>query len=177
MTAHTESRLADNDVVAAVVGGNLDAFSILVVRYEAPLKRYLVRLCRNTAIAEDLSQDAFARAFENIRYYSRRRQFKAWLFRIAHNLWIDKVRKETRHTTPLVDVDDIVDPPNADAIDLERALAAVTETEKSVLLLNHGCGLSHREISYVMDLPLGTVKSHARRGLEKAAKAVRGRVE
>ena len=79
--------------VAQLRRGDLDALSALLTRYQNRLYRYLLRLVRNPAEAEDLFQQTWIRVAEKIRQYDSRRNFEAWLFTVARNIAIDHLRR------------------------------------------------------------------------------------
>jgi len=79
--------------VAQLRRGDLDALAALLARYQNRLYRYLLRLVREPATAEDLFQQTWLRVAERIRHYDSRRSFEAWLFAVARNLAIDHLRR------------------------------------------------------------------------------------
>ena len=91
--AYWEGRVAVDSDVARLRGGDLDALSALLTRYQNRLYRYLLRLVREPAEAEDLFQQTWLRVAEKIRQYDPQRNFEAWLFTLARNLAIDHLRR------------------------------------------------------------------------------------
>jgi RNA polymerase sigma-70 factor, ECF subfamily len=162
--------------------GDLDALAELVTRYQHRLYRYLLRIVRQPAEAEDLFQQTWLRVAGQIRRFDPRRSFEAWLFTLARNLAIDhlrRVRPESlddqesgdRAATPAALRS--VEPPALDlAIARERAhqisaaLEALPVIYREVLALRFEEEMKLEEIAEVLDAPLSTVKSRLRRGLE-----------
>src|SRR5271156_2294781 len=88
-----EGRVGLESEVAQLRRGDLDALSALLTRYQNRLYRYLLRLVRDPAEAEDLFQQTWIRVAEKIRQYDSRRTFEAWLFTVARNLAFDHLRR------------------------------------------------------------------------------------
>ncbi|HXJ17333.1 MAG TPA: sigma-70 family RNA polymerase sigma factor, partial [Candidatus Polarisedimenticolia bacterium] len=91
--AAEEARVGMEAEVNQLRRGDLDALSALVTRYQNRLYRYLLRLVRNAADADDLFQQTWIRVAERIRRYDARQNFDAWLFTVARNLAIDHLRR------------------------------------------------------------------------------------
>src|SRR5271155_697183 len=91
--AYWEGRVALDSDVAQLRRGDLDALSTLLTRYQNRLYRYLLRMVRQPAEAEDLFQQTWLRVAEKIQHYDPRRSFEAWLFTLARNLAIDHLRR------------------------------------------------------------------------------------
>jgi RNA polymerase sigma-70 factor (ECF subfamily) len=90
----------DRLVAARAAGGDLAAFEELVRRYQEPLYRYLWRMCRNQAEAEDMAQEALVKAWVGLGGFRGRASFKTWLFRIGTNLCLNRLSR-ARRTEPL----------------------------------------------------------------------------
>lgn len=162
--------------------GDLDALAVLVQRYQHRLYRYLLRLVRQPAEAEDLFQQTWLRVAGQIRRFDPRRNFDAWLFTLARNLAIDQLRRlkpdsldewdeREFELTPAALRDS--DAPAIDAlIARERSEFVAVAVEKlpviyrEVLALRFEEEMKLEEIAEVLDAPLSTVKSRLRRGLE-----------
>lgn len=130
-------------------------------------------MCLNAAEADDLAQDAFVKAWERLRDLETPAAFPGWFRRIAVTTFLMARRRQKAQFEVIDDASPIADeastPENAAGakIDLQRALARLSEPERLCVTLNHGEGLSHAEIVEMTGLPLGTVKSHVLRGTEK----------
>jgi RNA polymerase sigma-70 factor (ECF subfamily) len=119
------------------------------------------------ALADDVAQDAFLQAFEKCAEFRGEGTFAAWIKRIAARLYLKRISKEARYVaeTETEDAAPAVD--SAGRVDLDEALKTLNETERVCVSLCHGAGMAHPEIAAAMNLPLGTVKSHVKRGLDK----------
>jgi len=164
-------QVAEATVVALAMNGDEAAFAELVRRRQSGLRNLLRRLSRDGALADDLAQIVFLKAWRALPKLRSVSAFGAWLRRLTVNVWLEHVRA----TPPLaVSLDEEELPPtrgistSAGAqIDLDRALARLTADERLCVVLAYSEGMSHSEIATVTDLPLGTVKSHIRRGSER----------
>jgi RNA polymerase sigma-70 factor (ECF subfamily) len=120
--------------------------------------------------ADDLAQDAFILAFESIAEFRGEGTFGAWVKRIAARTCIRRVQRDKRLKARLETNDPAIDngaPDHGRRMDLDEALKGLGEAERLCVSLCYGAGLSHAEAAEALNLPLGTVKSHVKRGLEK----------
>jgi RNA polymerase sigma factor (sigma-70 family) len=167
-------------VVALAKSGDVPAFEELVKRRQSSLRNFLRRLCGDAVLADDLAQQAFLRAWRGMGSLKTNLAFGAWLRRLAVNAWLDHGR---RHD-PLDMIDagseqaiEEPDPVGAQAlgesVDLQRALSTLAAPVRLCIVLFYSEGMSHSEISEATELPLGTVKSHINRGLERLQKLLR----
>jgi RNA polymerase sigma factor (sigma-70 family) len=165
--------LTDADLVARVlVDDDQHAFGELVRRHQSSVRGLLRQLTRtDVALADDLAQQAFLRAYKNIRSFRGEARFSTWLYRIAYNCF----REDARRRKELVGIDEEQlqtqhDPQVANPAlrhDLMRALNLLPLNERSAIVLCCKNGLSHDEAARVLDIPLGTVKTNVLRGREK----------
>jgi len=170
--------LTDADLVARVLlDDDHHAFSELVRRHQSAVRGLLRQLTRaDVALADDLAQETFLKAFKNIRTFRGEAKFSTWLYRIAYNCF----REEARRRKELVGIDEAVleaeqDPSTVDPAlrqDLMHALQLLPLHERSAVLLCCQNGLSHDEAARVLDIPLGTVKTNVLRGREKLKKTL-----
>ena len=168
--------LTDADLVARVLlEDDHHAFSELVRRHQSAVRGLLRQLTRtDPALADDLAQEAFLKAFRNIRSFRGEAKFSTWLYRIAYNCF----REYARRRKELVGIDETKleaeqDPQTVDPAlrqDLTQALRLLPLHERSAILLCCQNGLSHDEAARVLDIPLGTVKTNVLRGREKLKK-------
>src|SRR5690606_31607399 len=126
------------------------------------------RMGADSALADDVAQDAFLQAFERCAEFRAEGSFSAWVRRIAARLYIKRRTKEARWREGEEIEDQPAETPDRNhAIDLDGALKSLSEIERVCVSLCHGAGLTHSEIAAALNLPLGTVKSHVKRGLDK----------
>ncbi|HEY3662947.1 MAG TPA: sigma-70 family RNA polymerase sigma factor [Chthoniobacterales bacterium] len=170
--------LNDADLVARVlVDDDHHAFAELVRNHQSAVRGLLRQLTRSDlALADDLAQETFLRAYKNIRSFRGEAKFSTWLYRIAYNCF----REEARKRKELVGIDESQleaeqDPQTVDPAlrhDLMQALQLLPLHERSAILLCCQNGLSHDEAARVLEIPLGTVKTNVLRGREKLKKTL-----
>ena len=166
MSAVPLAQAEERAVIALAVCGDGAAFSELVRRRQSWLRNLLRRLCRDHALADDLAQQVFLRAWRSLRTLRSTDAFGAWLRRLAVNIWLAHARSPSSASV-LVSVDDVSVTGDEQAVDLDRALARLPGDERLCIVLAYSEGMSHGEICEATSLPLGTVKSHIRRGSER----------
>jgi RNA polymerase sigma-70 factor (ECF subfamily) len=160
----------DLDLVGLAMTGDRAAFGELVRRHGSAVRGLLRRMGADGALADDVAQDAFLAAFEQIADFRGEGAFQGWVKRIAARLYIRRRRRDLQRE--LIDqVDYAPEPaPGAaaeDRIDLDEALKSLGAAERLCVSLCYGAGLSHAEAAAALNTPLGTVKSHVKRGLDK----------
>ena len=163
----------DAELVAWAAGGDRAAFGELVRRHSAAVRALLRRMGAQPSLADDIAQDAFVVAFQKIGALSNGAAFLPWIKQTAARLYIRRWRKERRYDpmaeTPEPDPDEASSHHGAVAarVDLEQAMKALTPAQRLCVSLCFGAELSHAEAADVLNVPLGTVKSHVKRGLDK----------
>lgn len=169
--------LEDAELVRRVLAGDEEAYGDLVRRWEPRLRAYLGQIVKAPEEARDLVQEAFVRAWSNLDQYNPAFRFSTWLFRIAHNLAIDQLRRR-RHVVVSLEVGedeegalqnlDPADPrrnPLAELANRELAQALAREIDnlpaayRELVTLRHFVGLAYHEIAELKGMPLGTVKN------------------
>lgn len=154
---------------------NLEAFSKVVDTYQNRVFGFVRRMVANSDEAADVTQEVFIRAFQSFDRFDHRSSVRTWLFRIAHNLCIDRSRKakrsvaevglvDTEHGEELEVFDDRWQPDQM-AMDgelmevVEASILSMSEKLRSVLLLHDREDMAYDEIADLLGLPVGTVKS------------------
>jgi RNA polymerase sigma factor (sigma-70 family) len=157
-------------VLALAICGDTAAFSELVRRRQSWLRNLLRRLCRDPTLADDLAQQVFIQAWRSLRNLRSAHAFGAWLRRLAVNTWLAHTRAGKVAVTEDADVDETGSSDSrmaGEQLDLDRALSRLSGDERLCIVLAYNEGMSHSEISEATGLPLGTVKSHIKRGAER----------
>ena len=197
ITLSLEGLVAADADVARLRRGDLNALAELITRYQNRLYRYLLRIVRQPAEAEDLFQQTWLRVVEKIRSFDASRDFDAWLFTLARNLAIDHLRRIRPQS-----LDEPLDEPRADSghretaadripskerTPFESALAAEHRTEiseamaglpmiyREVLSLRFEDEMKIEEIAQIAAIPVSTAKSRLRRSLEHLRSALEAR--
>lgn len=157
------------EVVRAAAGGDLDAFDVLVRSFQEPVWRYLRGMVSDPALAEDLAQETFLRAFTRLDTFAFRSRFSTWLFQVARNLAVDALRSRERRNLLPVRLGPTTKPPGVElGNELGAAVASLSPKLREALLLVEVMGFTCREAGQILSVPEGTVKSrlfHARRAL------------
>ena len=178
--------LSDKELVAIVLS-NKEAFSAIISRYEAPLRRYIARLgVRDPRDVEDILQNSFIKVYRYLRSFDEAFQFSSWMYRIVHNETYDFFRAKKRRPEMTVDEEsqhlflnieseeqgqEKVFDSTLDAKVVTEALQELDKKYKDVLLLRYGEDKDYREISDILQIPEGSVATLIHRG-KKALKTV-----
>ena len=170
------SQTPDEELVALALDGDERAFGTLVQRYQRRLTAFLGQLVGDIELARELSQEAFIRAWSALDRFDPRYRFSTWLFRIAHNLGIDQLRRRRLHTVSLYRRDADGDEVEVAVVDTHKdplghcenqelartirgAIDGLRPEYRELVLLRHFGGLSYQEIADFKEMPLGTVKN------------------
>ncbi|MEK9708483.1 MAG: sigma-70 family RNA polymerase sigma factor [Alphaproteobacteria bacterium] len=161
-----------NSVLSSVAERDREAFAALFAHFAPRLKSYMLRLGSSAPQAEELAQEAMVTVWRKAdRYDPARAAASTWIFTIARNLRIDAYRRSNH---PELDPEDpalVPDPPPAadaevarkqDAGRIRAALAELPEEQREVVRMSFFDDKTHTEISEILDIPLGTVKSRIR---------------
>lgn len=178
------------ELVRRAQGGELAAFNSLVLRHQDAAYSLAFRFLRSRESAEDVTQEAFLRAFHRLETF-RGERFRSWLLRIVANAARDELRRRKRR--PQRSLDEARDDPDAPSIDpieprpgpaavaeqtdlrrvLDAALAQLPEEWRLVVLLSDVHGLAYDEVAAAAGVPLGTVKSRLSRARARLREILR----
>jgi RNA polymerase sigma-70 factor (ECF subfamily) len=160
---------SDAELAARVVANDdRHAFAALVRRHQSAIRSVLRRLCAgDAALADDLSQETFVRAWKGLRSWRGGARLSTWLHRIAVNAWLSQARRMPPPTADEAGVQAPGDGPVDARRDLERAFAFLRPEERLALALAYAQDLTHEEAAEAAGWPVGTLKSHLLRGKEK----------
>jgi RNA polymerase sigma-70 factor (ECF subfamily) len=152
----------DRDLIAKARQGDVEAYNLLVSRWEKRIFNYLLRLVSNREDALDLSQETFLKAYQNLRKLDDPDRFSAWLFRIAHNEAFSLLRRrrpesELSEGRPRDFGRRLL--PIELSLAVESALNALSEDQREAVLLKVYQGFKFDEIAEILDCPVSTVKS------------------
>lgn len=172
----------DSALMLRYQDGDMAAFETLYRRHNDPLYRYLLRLCRNRDTAEDLFQDVWGKIVKARASYRPTAKFTTFLYRVAHNCFIDHVRRNKRHVGA-ADTDVDLQPHPGETLEtttelsqarqrLATALLALPDEQRDVFLLHEEAGLSLDEIAFVTGSNRETAKSRLRYAKKKLLAAI-----
>jgi RNA polymerase sigma-70 factor (ECF subfamily) len=167
----------DNDIVASVLKGQHDDYSVLIRRHESRVRILCRSYLQDEAEADQAAQDVFVRAYENLSKFRRDSSFSTWIHRIAVNHCLDTLRRRKRrneislesftdeegNAKPLPDTGTSFESA-LETGDLARTLLnRLSETEREVLLMREISGLNYEEIAKTLDISIDAVKSRLKR--------------
>jgi RNA polymerase sigma-70 factor (ECF subfamily) len=182
-------KLDDAALIAAIQNGRLPAFTQLVERHQRSLINFFYHLSWDRQVAEDCAQEVFLRLHAHLGTYEPQAKFTTFLYRIARNLWIDRLRSEASRggrpvslearaasgeERPLGDrerapghthVEILARQETQEA--LREAIESLPDEQKTVLILSEIQGLKYQEIGAILDIPVGTVKSRMHTAMER----------
>lgn len=163
----------DGALVASALGGNSDAFGTLVERYDRAVYHLAFRTMRDAEEARDIAQEAFFKAYRSLRTFKPGAKFSTWIFAITYHACCDRLARKKRFSNEeLPDWADTAPGPEQTAIALDEAsrlrmaIEALPEKYRTVITLYHLQGRQYEEIAEVLELPMGTVKTHLFRAKE-----------
>lgn len=169
-------------VRAAQAGDDHAAYAQLVARHQSAVRTVLRRLTRGDAgLADDLAQETFVLAWRNIRHFRFEARFSTWIYRIAINAWRSEARRKRELLLDAAEgelpADDAGEdmPDIASRVDLERALATLSDGERAAIAACYYADLSHEEAALALGIPVGTVKTHVLRGKAKLRARLAGK--
>ncbi len=173
----------DHLLVRQIQKGNRDAFDALVKRYYGSVYNMVAHSVRTHEEREDLIQDIFIKVYRNIGKFRFQASFSTWLFRITRNMLIDRSRKknliqvsmESEEGTSTIGekIEDKRANPEGKFMEsdadsaLRKALVKLDDDHKQILILREMEGLSYRELTEVLGINMGTVKSRLARAREE----------
>jgi RNA polymerase sigma-70 factor (ECF subfamily) len=177
----------DEEVAAQVQKGDIESFRILVERYEPKMTRYAKRFFFDGDEGKDLVQEVFIKTYVNIKSFDTSRRFSPWIYRIAHNEFVNNIKKrqKERENTSIFDFDvlfpHLVAKETADdgfnkaevKHMLEQALNTLSEKYKEPLVLYYFEDMDYREIADILHIPISTVGVRLQRGRAMLKKIVK----
>lgn len=186
----SQSSLEDDEFVDRAKEGDSAAYKDLMNKYQKPLYYHVLKMVKNHEQVEDLVQEAFVKAFENLSSYNKNYAFSTWLYRITTNHTIDYLRKKKLKTVSMdepiktregemsmqisgkAETDRKIIKEQRSKI-IKKAIDDLPEKYRKVIEMRHLEELSYQEISEELDIPLGTVKAHIFRAREMLYKSLK----
>ncbi len=160
---------ADEIIALAVQAGDIEAFGELVARYEDKLKRYARKFLAREEEIEDLVQDVFIKAYTNINSFDIKLRFSPWIYRIAHNTFVNELKRKSRYGFDFFEADVLLPllpaPERADdevlsdelRLEIDKSLKSLPPKYREVIILHYFEDLSYQEISDILKIPVTTV--------------------
>ncbi len=159
----------DEILCSQVQKGNKEAFGDLVDRYQKKLLRYGKKFLFSSEHIEDLVQDVFIKAYENIKSFDIKQRFSPWIYRIAHNTFINALKKNARTQVALFDFDTLIphiaydDPATREReqkemrVLIDQGLEKLAPKYREIIILYYLEELNYKEIADILHIPTGTV--------------------
>jgi RNA polymerase sigma-70 factor (ECF subfamily) len=158
----------DSEIIRQIQSGDDSAFDELMGRYKRPVVNFIFRILGNADDADDVAQEVFVRVYQKLDTYRPATKFTTWLFALARNAAIDRLRWRKRHPTepidpesPLPAATDTAEEVGAREIGalIAAAVGELPEDQRTVLVLSEYQGMSHAEIAAVMRCSEKSVES------------------
>lgn len=153
----------DRDLIVTARRGNVEAYNLLVSRWEKRIFNYLYRLVKDREDALDLSQDVFLKAHQNLMKLEDASRFAPWLYRIAHNEAYSLLRKNRPEVELSEDRPDRVHGRGLSPVEVglavERAMSRLSEDQREAVILKIYQGFKFEEMAEILSCPVSTVKS------------------
>jgi RNA polymerase sigma-70 factor (ECF subfamily) len=177
-----EHRPEDSALMLRYRDGDVAAFEILYRRHKDALFRYLLRLCRQRAAAEDVFQEVWGKIIKSRENYRPTAKFTTFLYHVAHNCFVDYIRRNKRHGNT-ADIEPDSQPDSRDCPEmlvekslarrrLDAALRSLPDEQRDVFLLYEEGGLGLDEIATITDCKRETAKSRLRYAVRKLREAM-----
>ncbi len=189
-----ESRVEDSDLIRLALGGAESAYTRLMKKYHDAIFCFIFRMIHDREQVEDLTQEAFIKAFASLKNFNEEFAFSTWLYKIATNNCIDYIRKRKLQ---MYSIDKPIESKDSDftfelpddsyeadkeiisdqrAVRLKKAIDDLPEKYRRVIQLRHQEERSYEEIAAMLKLPIGTVKAHIFRARELLYKDLRHQI-
>ncbi len=159
----------DRDLIGKARRGDVDAYNVLVSRWEKRVFNYVAKLLGHREDAMDVTQEVFLKAWQNLGKLDDAGRFSPWLFRIAHNesySLLRKARPQQEITEQAVGDQTGRLYPVETTLAVERALAQLSPDQREAVVLKVYQGFKFEEMAAILDIPVSTVKSRLYTGLE-----------
>ena len=169
----------DDAIIEKVLSGNVNAYGLIVKKYQQPIYNLMLRTVRSEDKAADLAQETFIRAYEKLDLFRPGNKFFSWLYAIGMNLARDSIRKNNKIFYTLDDESDFAlndrleqekQHPYEEKIDVEHlsyALNKLPLKEKEAIILRYREELSLKDIAVALEISVSGVKMRVHRGLKK----------
>jgi RNA polymerase sigma-70 factor (ECF subfamily) len=160
----------DPDLIARTKRGKVEAYNILVSRWEKRVFNYLLRLVGNREDAMDLSQEVFLKAYQSLGKLQDPARFGPWLFRIAHNEAFSHLRRKRPEVELSSEAAGSIPRPRLEPIELtlavQRAMGWLSDDQREAIVLKIYQGFKFEEMAEVLSCPVSTVKSRVYSALD-----------
>jgi RNA polymerase sigma-70 factor (ECF subfamily) len=177
-----EQGLADTDVIDRILAGDVERYALIVERYQQALYRHAVAMVLDHDAAADMVQDAFIRAYTNLKECRDPRRFRAWLFQTLRNRCLDYLKEPRRRHVRLDDAEPLLNTAEGPAayadsrelrLDITRALAQLPTEQREAFVMHYVEGMPYEAMAELLDVSTSALKMRALRA-RQALSAVFG---
>lgn len=172
------SQKTDEEIARLVQSGDIDLFGKLIERYEEKIKRYGRKFLSGIEDIEDVVQDVFTKAYENIKSFDIKRKFSSWLYRIAHNEFVNALKKHKKKPLSFFELDIILPHSSTEEVNqkidnqeilknLDAYFNKLSLKYREPFILYYIEELNYKEISDILHIPISTVGIRLKRAKEK----------
>jgi RNA polymerase sigma-70 factor (ECF subfamily) len=172
----------EEELARRIAGGDAKAFDELYEAYKRPIANLLYRLCFDRILVDDLLQEVFVRLWRGCRTFRGESKISTFIFRIAYNVWFNEARRGRESPTGNLDHGIDASEPSEGVENRERrasvqeAIRSLPPREQAVLILSEYNNLPYEEISEILEIPVGTVKSRMHSALRRMREQLKDRV-
>lgn len=175
---NTNSEITDEELALMVQKGDKEKFGILMERYESKLFRYGKKFLSDPDNIEDVVQEVFIKTYQNIQNFDTKQKFSSWIYRIAHNTYVNLLKKNSKGPLYILDFDTflsytVVEDPiirEKEIVEMrkmvDKGLDKLSPKYKEIIVLYYLEELSYKEISDILQMPIGTVGIRLKRAKE-----------
>lgn len=183
MELPVETNDTDEALAKRLQNGDKDVFVFFMRRYEAKLLRYGSKFLPRQEDIQDIVQDVFLSAYENIRSFDTDQKFSSWIYRIAHNAFVNALKKRVRNPLVFMEFDTLLphaayeDPDETEReradmrVLIDKGLEAISPKYREVLILHYLEELSYQEIADILRVPTSTIGVRLKRGKDALREA------
>jgi len=174
--------LTDEQLAILVQQGDKEKFGLLMARYESKLFRYGRKFLSNQDNIEDVVQEVFIKTYQNMKSFDAAQRFSPWIYRIAHNTFVNALRKTSRGPLYFFDFDTIISHPiyedpavfEREQVEMkkmiDRGLEKLSSNYREILILYYLEEQSYKEIADILHVPIGTVGIRLKRAKDALKK-------
>lgn len=172
--------VSDKDIIVSILDGDTEAYALLVTKYQSKIYSIFIRSIQSQAVAAELAQDVFLKAFEKLEQFSHEQKFSSWLNAIAINVLRDYWRKDGRKSslTEELNLDHAFCDSEVETHILNGSIMQVVQQlpalYREALLLRFRDDLSIKEVAYSLGIGVSAAKMRLKRGIEIVSTAVKG---
>jgi RNA polymerase sigma-70 factor (ECF subfamily) len=178
MEAMSDALISDEEAALRVQNEDIEVFGLLVGRYEKKLIRYGTKFLAKKEDIEDIVQEVFISAYQNIQSFNTALRFSPWIYRIAHNAFVNALKAKERRPV-LIDFDTLISHPIYEDPEesireqeeikerLDACLGELSPKYREVLVLHYFEELAYKDIAEILQVPMGTVGIRLKRAKEE----------